>query len=71
MVFVVIVVFAVVVAAVLFSGVFFSCSRLSCRGELLRDWKSGGEVLFVGAAIDGGVVGVVVFEVSGFCFVRG
>lgn len=62
---------AVAVAAVLPSGVSSSCSRLSCRGELPRDWKSGGEALPVGAATDSGVAGVVALEASGPCSARG
>lgn len=39
------------------SGVSSSCSRLSCRGELPRDWKSGGEALPVATTMaEGGGV---------------
>jgi hypothetical protein len=45
------------VAPALPSGVSSSCSRLSCRGELPRDWKSGGEALPVATTMaEGGGV---------------
>lgn len=35
------------------SGASSSCNRLSCRGELPREWKSGGEVLPADPAAEG------------------
>lgn len=45
-------------AAALPSGASSSCSRLSCRGELPRDSKRGGEALPVGSAANSGETGV-------------
>lgn len=59
------------VAEALPSGVSSSCSRLSCRGELPRDWKSGGEVLPAGPAADGRVAGVATRDAGGPCSARG
>lgn len=49
----------VAVAPALPSGGSSICSRLSCSGELPRDWKSGGEALPVATTADGGVAGQV------------
>lgn len=46
---------AVPVPAALPSGASSSWSRLSCRGELPRDWKSGGEARPGGPVADSGV----------------
>lgn len=55
---------AVPEAAALPSGTSSSCSRLSCRGELPRDWKSGGEALPGGPEADGGDTGVAAREAA-------
>lgn len=49
------------------SGASSSCMRLSCSGELPRDWKSGGEVLSGGPAEGAGVPGVATRDMGGPC----
>lgn len=56
---------AVPVAVALPSGASSSCSRLSCRGELPRDWKSGGEALPGGPEAGGGEAGVAARDAAG------
>ena len=53
------------VAAAVPSGASSSCIRLSCSGELPRDWKSAGEVLSGGPAARGGVPGVAMRNAGG------
>lgn len=52
------------VAAAVPSGASSSCIRLSCSGELPRDWKSAGEVLSGSPAAEGGVPGVATRDVD-------
>lgn len=52
-------------AALLPSGASSSCSRLSCRGELPRDWKSGGEALPGGPEAASGEAGVAARDAAG------
>lgn len=56
---------AVAAAAELPSGASSSCSRLSCRGELPRDWKSGGDALPVGPEAGAGEAGVAARDAAG------
>lgn len=59
----------VAVAPALPSGGSSICSRLSCKGELPRDWKSGGEALPAATVADGGVAGRVQGRLgSGVCW---
>lgn len=58
-------------APVLPSGASSSCSRLSCRGELPRDWKSGGEARPEGPVADSGVAGVATRVTGGPHSARG
>lgn len=53
------------------SGASSSCSRLSCRGELPRDWKSGGEARPAGPVADSGVAGVATRDTGVPCSARG
>lgn len=62
---------AVVAATALPSGASSSCSRLSCRGELPRDSKSGGEALPVGPEADGREAGVAARDAGGPHSARG
>lgn len=56
---------AVAAAAELPSGASSSCSRLSCSGELPRDWKSGGDALPVGPEAGAGEAGVAARDAAG------
>lgn len=58
-------------AVVLPSGASSSWSRLSCRGELPRDWKSGGEARPNGPVDDTGVAGVATRDTGGQRSARG
>lgn len=58
-------------AVTLPSGASSSWSRLSCRGELPRDWRSGGEARPDGPAADSGVAGVAPRDTGGPCSARG
>lgn len=62
---------AVPAAVVLPSGASSSWSRLSCRGELPRDWKSGGEARPNGPVDDTGVAGVATPDTGGQHSARG
>lgn len=62
---------AVVAATALPSGASSSCSRLSCRGELPRDSKSGGEALPVGPEAEGREAGVAARDAGGPHSARG
>lgn len=53
------------------SGASSSCSRLSCRGELPRDWNRGGDARPVGPAADRGVAGVATRDAGGPRSARG